>query len=353
MARICPVVLIVGLAGCGSKPLPPPPDLAASPTPISTPVPVAVPVATNPTGSSTSPGSRPPGLTPGSARPSTTRPTRTDADPSADDPSLQALLNTQPVRTVTPDHALPGGAYDPVLDQAQATRHLIREFGLLAPFPVGADLQARRGQLRDLLTTKSGTRAERPMIPAGQPANAFQCIRDLESVSGSSKKLYGRLATHLRLAEVLLEQPQADVQRSGLAIVTLTGYHALQKARDPALAALIADTWLIPARALPANSPAQPVGEPGLLVAAQDWYEAAGEWEKLAAVACLSIEANSDSRNAADAGRRTLSRALEQLERFSDAALVLSEITDPGLKGTAARIPLLWERDRAQRQAVP
>lgn len=258
-------------------------------------------------------------------------------------------MNPAPVRTVTPDTALAHGTFTPLTPPAHASEQLVREFQLLAPFPTGSELAACREQLRELLLKKAGARTERPTVPPGQPANAFQCVRDFEAAGTVPKKQYARLAAHLALAEALLEQPLIDVQRSGLVIVELTGYHALLKLKDPQLASLIADAWLMPFRTQAASDRSLPGNESRLLAAAIDWYAAAGESQKQAATACLWLQSAAGNPNASDAARNQLGLALARMERFGDAARILTEITDPGWKGVTTQVPDLWNRDRAQR----
>ncbi len=108
----------------------------------------------------------------------------------------------------------------------------------------------------------------------------------------------------------------------------------------------------MPFRDLATTDRSVSASDSSVLEAAITWYQKAAAWKKFIAASGLFIQIHPTNQNAADAGRLQLSIGLEKLERFSDAAYVLEEIHDPGMKDAKTRIPDLWKRDREQRAAA-
>ena len=344
MHKLLSWIFVLSLIGCGETPVLPPPasdGTVVFPGNANRPLPSSPPRA--------APAVRRPGIVP-AASPSKDG-TEKPGTPDTDVTVHSETAAEKPLRVVSLGTPMREGKYIPNPETLLHSQRIIQEFTHPLPFPVEQDLPKLRKELRELLFSKSGVRAERPKVPAGTPANPFNCFKEIDAVAGNPKKMYAKLAEHLRLAEVLFEQADEKVRWSGLAICELTGYNALLKVKDPEMAALIADAWLMPHHKLATADRSQSANDSSILVAALDWYSKAGEWKKQVATACLWIQANPNNLNAADAARNQLSFGLEHLERYSDAAFVLQEIHDSSLQGVKERLPDLWRRDRVQREA--
>lgn len=125
------------------------------------------------------------------------------------------------------------GAYVPQPESLVHTERIIREFNDPSPFAAAAELPKLRSKIRDHIFMNSGARMNKARIPKGKVADYFHTVKGIAAAQGDRKKIYAKIAEHLAVAEALLEQDDSEVRRSGLAIVELTGYDALLRAKIP------------------------------------------------------------------------------------------------------------------------
>ncbi len=194
-------------------------------------------------------------------------------------------------------------------------------------------------------------RREKPTIPRGKPADFLYCFREYDACKGDKKKLCGVVAGQLRLVEALLEQPDIEVQRSGLAIIWQAAYCALQDIQDPKLAVEICDILMQPNLHLASPHDWQFTGLENMLTCCVAVYGKAEAHEQLLATSKVWLEKNIRQRdlNTADTARLKMAVALEGLKRYDEAIHVLEDITHPSLATQKSRIPGL----QSQRDAQP
>lgn len=194
-------------------------------------------------------------------------------------------------------------------------------------------------------------RREKPTIPRGKPADFLYCFREYDACKGDKRKLYGVVASQLRLVEALLEQEDIEVRRSGLAIIWQASYCALQDIQDPKLAVEICDIWMQPNLHLASPHDWQFSGLENMLTCCVAVYSKAEAHEQLLATSKFWLDKNIQQRdlNTADTARLKMAVALEGLKRYDEAIHVLEEITHPSLATQKSRIPGL----RSLRDAQP
>ena len=194
-------------------------------------------------------------------------------------------------------------------------------------------------------------RREKPTIPRGKPADFLYCFREYDACKGDKRKLYGVVASQLRLVEALLEQEDIEVRRSGLAIIWQASYCALQVIQDPKLAVEICDIWMQPNLHLASPHDWQFSGLENMLTCCVAVYSKAEAHEQLLATSKFWLDKNIQQRdlNTADTARLKMAVALEGLKRYDEAIHVLEEITHPSLATQKSRIPGL----RSLRDAQP
>ena len=221
---------------------------------------------------------------------------------------------------------------------------------LVQPRPIPG-LIKRRAELRSYLQKQSGVRREKPTIPRGKPADFLYCFREYDACKGDKRKLYGVVASQLRLVEALIEQEDIEVRRSGLAIIWQASYCALQDIQDPKLAVEICDIWMQPNLHLASPHDWQFSGLENMLTCCVAVYSKAEAHEQLLATSKFWLDKNIQQRdlNTADTARLKMAVALEGLKRYDEAIHVLEEITHPSLATQKSRIPGL----RSLRDAQP
>ena len=194
-------------------------------------------------------------------------------------------------------------------------------------------------------------RREKPTIPRGKPADFLYCFREYDACKGDKRKLYGVVASQLRLVEALIEQEDIEVRRSGLAIIWQASYCALQDIQDPKLAVEICDIWMQPNLHLASPHDWQFSGLENMLTCCVAVYSKAEAHEQLLATSKFWLDKNIQQRdlNTADTARLKMAVALEGLKRYDEAIHVLEEITHPSLATQKSRIPGL----RSLRDAQP
>ena len=198
-------------------------------------------------------------------------------------------------------------------------------------------------------------RREKPTIPRGKPADFLYCFREYDACKGDKRKLYGVVASQLRLVEALLEQEDIEVRRSGLAIIWQASYCALQDIQDPKLAVEICDIWMQPNLHLASPHDWQFSGLENMLTCCVAVYSKAEAHEQLLATSKFWLDKNIQQRdlNTADTARLKMAVALEGLKRYDEAIQVLEAITHPSLATQKSRIPgLRTKRDAQQLEAA-
>ena len=214
-------------------------------------------------------------------------------------------------------------------------------------------LGKRKAELRGYLQKKSGTRPDVPTIPRGKPADYYECARQYAAAKGNTKTLYGLIASHLRLAEALLEQVDIAVRRSALGVIDQTLLCCLLQLKDYELGASICDAWLLPHIEDGDGNTSEILSKYRLLLSARSLYVKAGQHDKALAVAKGARDI-APSRNAADAASVQIAMSLEVLERFAEAIQSLEQIDDgSSLSGAKAEMIPLLKKKLMTEQAKP
>ncbi len=206
---------------------------------------------------------------------------------------------------------------------------------MLEPLSEGAIQNLRREILAEVRRKAESRSIERIRVTLGTPAKYVMCGRQYRELKADDpqhvKQMYYLVGQHLLLADAMFVQSDPKVQLSGIGIANEVITVLAQTLKDGAMAARVADAYLIPHLDVAPLEMYAVLNRRFLLTYAIRAYSFGERYDRLEQVCGYAIQLYGDNRNSTDALRITLALALKKQNKWDEAILVLNDIQDPSL----------------------
>ena len=211
-------------------------------------------------------------------------------------------------------------------------KYVFTIFALTAAIPLHAaesqpeeTVHSARQQLRKQLVDLSGCRPEKPSAYRLKKFNYLDCARAYQLAGGDKRKLYCLVATQLRIAETLLESRDEASRTSGIGVLKQVQSGCILHVKDPKLAVLVADAWVLPSLSLCPTGEGNPLRSEYLLGLAVASANQAKQFDDAIRFAEI-LRRTARTRGTSDAATLQIGTAMERLGRFEDAIRELEKI---------------------------